>query len=237
MAAVVRMLDPVGIAAPAVRTAISRMVMQGWLEPVQLRRRARLPHHRARQPAPRRGRQPGLPARRSRRGTATGTWPSSTPPDDPRGAGPAAGRPDLPRVRRARRQRLGQPVPARRARRRCSSARARPRGSPGPTGSTPSRPAPGTSTGCARRTPAGWRPPTTWSSSTWPRTTTRTRRRSRPASTWSTSGASSSSPTRACPTRCCPTTGRATRRPQLFATEANRLKPGTDRFVARCLGA
>jgi phenylacetic acid degradation operon negative regulatory protein len=37
VAAVVRMLDPVGIAAPAVRTAISRMVMQGWLEPVQLR--------------------------------------------------------------------------------------------------------------------------------------------------------------------------------------------------------
>lgn len=36
VAAVVRMLDPVGIAAPAVRTAISRMVMQGWLEPVQL---------------------------------------------------------------------------------------------------------------------------------------------------------------------------------------------------------
>ena len=37
VAAVVRMLDPVGIQAPAVRTAISRMVMQGWLEPVQLR--------------------------------------------------------------------------------------------------------------------------------------------------------------------------------------------------------
>ena len=37
VAAVVRMLDPVGIAAPAVRTAISRMVMQGWLEPIQLR--------------------------------------------------------------------------------------------------------------------------------------------------------------------------------------------------------
>ena len=36
MAAVVRLLAPVGIAAPAVRTAISRMVMQGWLEPVQL---------------------------------------------------------------------------------------------------------------------------------------------------------------------------------------------------------
>lgn len=37
VAAVVRILDPVGIAAPAVRTAISRMVAQGWLEPVQLR--------------------------------------------------------------------------------------------------------------------------------------------------------------------------------------------------------
>jgi phenylacetic acid degradation operon negative regulatory protein len=36
VAAVVRLLEPVGIAAPAVRTAISRMVSQGWLEPVQL---------------------------------------------------------------------------------------------------------------------------------------------------------------------------------------------------------
>ncbi len=36
VAAIVRLLAPVGIAAPAVRTAISRMVMQGWLEPVAL---------------------------------------------------------------------------------------------------------------------------------------------------------------------------------------------------------
>jgi phenylacetic acid degradation operon negative regulatory protein len=36
VAALVRLLEPVGIAAPAVRTAISRMVAQGWLEPVQL---------------------------------------------------------------------------------------------------------------------------------------------------------------------------------------------------------
>lgn len=36
VAAVVRLLATVGIAAPAVRTAISRMVMQGWLEPVSL---------------------------------------------------------------------------------------------------------------------------------------------------------------------------------------------------------
>lgn len=37
VAALVRLLDPVGIAAPAVRTAISRMVSEGWLEPVLLR--------------------------------------------------------------------------------------------------------------------------------------------------------------------------------------------------------
>ncbi len=36
VAALVRLLDPVGIAAPAVRTAISRMVMQGWLEAAHL---------------------------------------------------------------------------------------------------------------------------------------------------------------------------------------------------------
>ncbi|WP_269211208.1 PaaX family transcriptional regulator C-terminal domain-containing protein [Nocardioides sp. cx-169] len=36
VAALVRLLDPVGIAAPAVRTAISRMVAQGWLEPIIL---------------------------------------------------------------------------------------------------------------------------------------------------------------------------------------------------------
>lgn len=36
VAALVRMLAPLGIAAPAVRTAISRMVQQGWLEPTRL---------------------------------------------------------------------------------------------------------------------------------------------------------------------------------------------------------
>lgn len=36
VAAVIRILDPIGIAAPAVRTAISRMVSQGWLAPVSL---------------------------------------------------------------------------------------------------------------------------------------------------------------------------------------------------------
>lgn len=36
IAAVVKMLSPLGIAAPAVRTAVSRMVRQGWLDPVRL---------------------------------------------------------------------------------------------------------------------------------------------------------------------------------------------------------
>jgi phenylacetic acid degradation operon negative regulatory protein len=36
VAAVVRMMAPLGITAPAVRTAISRMVRQGWLEPARL---------------------------------------------------------------------------------------------------------------------------------------------------------------------------------------------------------
>jgi phenylacetic acid degradation operon negative regulatory protein len=37
VAALVRLLAPLGIAPPAVRTAISRMVRQGWLKPVRLR--------------------------------------------------------------------------------------------------------------------------------------------------------------------------------------------------------
>lgn len=36
VAALVRLLDPLGIRAPAVRTAVSRMVRQDWLEPVRL---------------------------------------------------------------------------------------------------------------------------------------------------------------------------------------------------------
>ena len=36
MAGVLRLLSPVGVTGPAVRTAISRMVVQGWLEPATL---------------------------------------------------------------------------------------------------------------------------------------------------------------------------------------------------------
>src|SRR5256885_4909797 len=41
VAALVRLLAPLGIAAPAVRTAVSRMVRQGWLHPVRLSTRPR----------------------------------------------------------------------------------------------------------------------------------------------------------------------------------------------------
>src|SRR3712207_5765554 len=36
VAALVRLLAPLGIAPPAVRTAVSRMVRQGWLHPMRL---------------------------------------------------------------------------------------------------------------------------------------------------------------------------------------------------------
>jgi phenylacetic acid degradation operon negative regulatory protein len=36
VACLVTMMEPLGVSAPAVRTAISRMVKQGWLEPVRL---------------------------------------------------------------------------------------------------------------------------------------------------------------------------------------------------------
>lgn len=36
VAGLVRLLDPLGVQAPAVRTAVSRMVQQGWLDPVLL---------------------------------------------------------------------------------------------------------------------------------------------------------------------------------------------------------
>lgn len=36
VAALVRLLAPLGVAAPAVRTAVSRMVKQGWLRPVRI---------------------------------------------------------------------------------------------------------------------------------------------------------------------------------------------------------
>ena len=63
VAALVRLLAPLEIAAPAVRTAVSRMVRQGWLVPVRLAGRAGLPAHRTGSAPARRGGRPHLPHR------------------------------------------------------------------------------------------------------------------------------------------------------------------------------
>ena len=74
VAALVRLLAPLGIAAPAVRTAVSRMARQGWLEPV------RLPEGPGYALTPRAVRRLDEAAeriyrrRRRRPGTAAGTW-------------------------------------------------------------------------------------------------------------------------------------------------------------------
>ena len=76
VAALVRLLAPLGVAAPAVRTAVSRMVRQGWLEPVRLAGR---PGYALTPRAVRRldeARRPHLPHRRTSTGTAPGTWSS-----------------------------------------------------------------------------------------------------------------------------------------------------------------
>ena len=232
VAALVRLLAPVGIAAPAVRTAISRMVVQDWLAPVLTPRRPGLPRHRAGDPPPRRGGRPGS--------TAAGR-PRVGRQLAPRGASstqPAA------RTAHARlRAELGfmgtpsSPTASGSARSPAASwprswrRRAPGRGHARADASTPPRPAPGTSrlrtaydTWLADGRRAGR------AAHAGP-TRTPTRRPSRPGSTWSTSGASSSSPTRGCPTSCCRRTGRAAAAAELFASEATRLEPGADRFV------
>ena len=137
VAGLVRLLDPVGIQPPAVRTAISRMVAQGWLEPVRL-------------PAGRGYRATGrairwlddvgaadLPPRRADLGRPLAPGPGG-PAGRPRGPQPAPRRPDLRRLRRAGRPRVGEPVRAGGARRGAAPGRVRPPGWCAPTRSSPS---------------------------------------------------------------------------------------------------
>ena len=63
VAALVRLLASLGIAAPAVRTAISRMVRQGWLDPVRVPAGAGLCAHAPGHPQAGRGGGADLPAR------------------------------------------------------------------------------------------------------------------------------------------------------------------------------
>ena len=92
VASLVAMMAPLDIAAPAVRTAISRMVAQGWLASVRLPRGRRLRAHPARRASPGRGRGPHLPAPRRRRGTALAPARRSTgSPSGPAASGSATG--------------------------------------------------------------------------------------------------------------------------------------------------
>ena len=70
VAALVRLLEPVGIAAPAVRTAISRMAAQGWLEPARVDAAPGLPRLSACHRAALRGGRPHLPQRAGALGRA-----------------------------------------------------------------------------------------------------------------------------------------------------------------------
>ena len=120
VAALVRLLAPLGIAPPAVRTAVSRMVRQGWLHPVRLAAGPGYPI------TPKAARRLDEAAARIYR---TGRISLGRPVRSDRAGRPAGRRrdrpaprrqPGLPRLRHARRADLGRhPRPARRSTR-CS---------------------------------------------------------------------------------------------------------------------
>ena len=68
---------------PAVRTAVSRMVRQGWLHPAAAGRRTGLPAHPEGGPPARRGGRPDLPHRPKSAGTAASTCSCSSPAGAP----------------------------------------------------------------------------------------------------------------------------------------------------------
>ena len=87
--AIVRLLGAVDVAPPAVRTAVSRMVREGWLEPVEQQGQRGYARDGAGPGPAGRGAQPHLPHRRPALGRHAGTWSSSsTPPTGPRAGGP-----------------------------------------------------------------------------------------------------------------------------------------------------
>ena len=114
---------------PAVRTAVSRMVRQGWLRPAPAGLRTGISAHPEGRPPARRGGRPDLPHRPARPGTAGSTSWCWTPPGSRRDRPAARRQPELPRLRHARRARPGSPPApgrggrpaARRGRRRATS--------------------------------------------------------------------------------------------------------------------
>ena len=239
----VRLLAPVGIAAPAVRTAISRMVAQGWLEPARRRRggrgyRATRAGHRAARPRP----PPGSTAAARRavgRPLAAGVR-RPAPATAARGPGCARSCTYLGYAEHAPR-RLGLPV---RPRTEVDEVVDRAGGTRPARGSRPSsRPGPGRRPG------------------TWPRLADVVRRVAATCADDLRRAASSSDHERRgrggvrgpvpagprvaqVPVRrpglpaelLPPRLARRRRRPTSSPARPTRLKPGADRFVARCLG-
>ena len=231
VAALVRLLAPLGIAAPAVRTAVSRMVRQGWLHPLRLSAGPGLPAHAEGGPPARRGRAPGSTA------PAGSAWDGrfdllvlDAAAGAPRAAA-ARRQPDLPRLRHARPSAPGSPPapgeevdglldrgrravravhrqPRRRHRRR------RRRWSAGPGTCRDRRRVRAVRRRAAPAAGRG-RPPAATTS-----------RRTRPGSGSCTRGARSCSATRSCRRRCCPSAGPAPTAAAFFDRHADAAAAG-----------
>ena len=232
VAAVVRLLDPVGITAPAVRTAISRMVMQGWLEPVSSTADAatgppHAPTVASTRPAP------GSTAGARRRGTAPGSWSScdrrSAAPAGP-GCGPtwpSSAMPSSPRT-------CGSVRSPAASSRRSWSVGARPRAPPAQTASTTHRPVRGTSRpayGVRRLADLRRRPGR--SAPRRPRDPDEADFAARFHLVHEWRKFLFADP--GLPDVLLPDDWPGGAAADLFSAEAERLKPGADRFVARCL--
>ncbi len=231
VAALVRLLAPLGVAAPAVRTAVSRMVRQGWLEPVRL---PEGPGYALSPRAVRRLDDSAARIYRTQDASWDGTWHLMVT--------------DLP-GERSRRDRLragltflgyAQLDDATWIGARWSEEVDGLLEVEGLRAERFAARHDGDSLGLVRRawdveglarsyTPVAGRRGDARSRRPGPTPTTS--RRSPPGHGWCTSGASSCSWTRVCPASCCRKTGRATRQPSSSTPRASGCGPGAARFV------
>ena len=239
VAALVRLLAPLGIAAPAVRTAVSRMVRQGWLDAGRAAGRAA-----GYALTPRAARRLDEAAERIyRRGDPgwDGRWHLSWSLEriaDRARRDRLRGRRWLPRLRAARTSHLGQPAAVAGARR---AARGRGRAGRAVPGQLRrrrraawSRRAWDLDGAGARPTSAGWRRPRELIAAAGPDA----------ADAGGVRAAQRAGPRvaqvpvhrpGAARARCCRRAGRGTRRREVFDAESARLLPAAARFVDCCL--